>query len=500
MINREIKIELIFIGKPQWEAGWPYIGYNNESLITSIKDHLHNKFPEIKFSNSNIITTYDIKLVNEIKDAIKGSDAVIIFTIGHYGDPGIVQAGIELIESKKPTILANYIYQGDHTFTKIHALIKDRDFRVFPISSSKIEDFDVPIETVINLIKIQGKRVLVYAPDKIKIDWTRILELFNPERNRIRKEYPEFLNQVMTMSSEQDFEFYTDIEGKDQAHQWRKDEEKYRKNLKEIFGVEMVKDNPDEIIKYYDEVNEEEAKIIADKWYNEALKVEPNEKTVLNSAKLYLALKNMLRTKNFDIFTPDCGTFLLSGKLPAYPCLAFMELINDGIHGVCESDMDSTISYIFGLFLTGQPGFISNHTLDTINNKITYMHCVAPNRLFGKNGPKADYDIVYHGETHYLGASPRIKFPIGEIVTTIKISVLEKQIAIRRGKIVDNIVDNRGCVSKMLVESNVKEVMNNYDWETFGWHRVSFIGDWKTKFIIGAKILGLKIIEEDISL
>ena len=125
------------------------------------------------------------------------------------------------------------------------------------------------------------------------------------------------------------------------------------------------------------------------------------------------------------------------------------------------------------------------------------MHCLAPNKLYGKDGPKSNYEIVYHGETHYLGASPCIKFPIGELVTTIKISVLEKKIAIRKGRILSNIVDKKGCVSKMLVESNVKKIMDNYDWETFGWHRVTFIGDWKKNFIYGAKLLGLKIIEED---
>jgi hypothetical protein len=174
-----------------------------------------------------------------------------------------------------------------------------------------------------------------------------------------------------------------------------------------------------------------------------------------------------------------------------------MELINDNKYGICESDMDSTISYIFGLTITDRPGFVSNHTIDTINNQITYMHCVAPNKLFGGDGPQSNYEIVYHGETHYLGASPRVKFPIGEITTTIKISVLEKKIAIRTGKIINNVVDDRGCVSKMLVATNIRKVMDNYDWETFGWHRVTFIGDWKEKFIIGAKLLGLDIVIED---
>ncbi|TFG12142.1 MAG: hypothetical protein EU531_10835, partial [Promethearchaeota archaeon] len=235
MTEKQIKIAVVFIGKPQWEAGWPYLGYNNESLITSIKENLQNNFPEIHFSNLQMITTYDVNLVNEIKENIKSSDAAILFTIGHYGDPGIVQAGIEFVEINKPVILANIIYQGDHTFTKVYSTIKNRDLKVFPLSFPNLEDFNTSLEILIKILKIQGKRVLVYALDKIKMDWNRILELFNPERKRIRKEYPEFLNQVTNLSSEQEFEFYTDVVGKDQAHQWRRDEEKYKKNLKELF-------------------------------------------------------------------------------------------------------------------------------------------------------------------------------------------------------------------------------------------------------------------------
>jgi len=497
MKSKSIKFEVVFIGKPQWEAGWPYLGYDNLKLITMIKDHLLEKFPTIEFNWGEMITTYDKSVVETIKENISKVDGILIFTIGHYGDPGIVQAGIEFIESKKPVILANYIYGGDHTFTKIYSMIKDRGYQIFPISSQNIEDFDKSIDLLTKLLHLRGKRVLVYASDVIKMNWDVILGLFNPERKRIVKGHPEFLEQVGKMSGDREFEFYTDTEGKDQAHQWRRDEMKYTENLREIFGIEMIREDPNEILEYYKKVDEEYAKRVADKWIENALKVEPSEKTMLNSAKLYLAFKKILEDKEIDIFTPDCGTFLLTGILPAYPCMAFYELSNEGLYGICESDMDSTVSFLFGLYLSGRPGFVSNHTFDVINDQITYMHCVAPNRLYGIDGESAPYEIVYHGETHYLGASPCVKFPIGETVTTIKISIFKKKIAIRSGKIIDNVVDDKGCVSKMLVEDNVGKIMKNYDWDTFGWHRVSFIGDWKEDFIVGAKILGLEIIEED---
>jgi hypothetical protein len=497
MREEKVKIQVVFIGKPQWEAGWPHFGYDNEDLKNQIINNLMEQFSDVDFEVSNMIMANDQKLLNQVKNETNNVDGVLIFTIGHYGEPAIVEAGIELVSSGKLTILANFIYGGDHTFTKIYATIKERKLPVYPISSQKIEDFNKPIRVLINLLKLRGKKVLVYASDSTTINWDVILGLVGPERKEIVKKYPEFLDQISKITSDNSFKFYTDTVGLDQAHQWRKDEEKYKSNLKKIFEIEMVKKEPDEIINYFNEVDEEEAKKVMEKWIKNAGIVEPTQKTILNSAKLYLAFKKLLNRENIDVFAPDCGTFLITGKLPAYPCMAFFELSNEGIYGICESDMDSAASYLFGLYITDRPGFVSNHTLDTINNQITYMHCVSPHKLYGLGGSSADYDIVYHGETSYLGACPRVKFPIGETVTTIKVSVFENKIAIRTGKIIDNVIDKKGCVSKMLVEGNVKEIMENYDWDTFGWHRVTFIGDWKEDFIVGAKLLGLYIYDED---
>jgi len=482
----------------QWEAGWPYLGYDNEKIIIPIKKHLTEMFSEVEFNWGDLITSYDPELVNSIKNEIPNVDCIIIFTIGHLGDPGIVKAGIEFIESQKPVILANYTYGGDHTFTKIYAITKHKNLKVFPLSFKNVQDFDKPISNLLNLLSLRGKKVLVYASDVIKMNWDTILGLYNPEKKRLVKEHPEFLEQVGKMSGDRNFEFYTDTIGLDQAHQWRKDETKYKKNLKEIFDIDMIRGDPNDILRFYNQVNEDEAKNIANKWIKNALKIQPSQKTIINSAKLYLAFKKLLEENNCDIFTPDCGTFLLTGILPAYPCMAFFELSNEGLYGICESDMDSTISFLFGLYLSGRPGFVSNHAFDIANEQITYMHCVAPNRLYGVDGPAAPYEIVFHGETHLLGASPCVKFPIGEPVTTIKISVLDKKISIRQGTILDNVVDEKGCVSKMLVKSNVEKIMKNYNWEAFGWHRVTFIGDWKEDFINGAKLLGLEVIDDDI--
>jgi hypothetical protein len=497
MINNKLRIEVVFIGKPQWEAGWPYIGYNNNDVTEKINGHLQNTFPIISFQSRDIITSYNPTLIDKIKSDLNESDGLILFTIGHYGDPGIIRSGIELIKHiDLPIILANIVYAGDHTFIKIYSSIKDENYRVYPISSQNFEDFDKYIEIMYNLLRLKDERLFVLATESKDINWDKVMELFTPERKEIMNYHPEFINQIGTMRKD-DFEFFTDLEGIDQAHPWRVNPSKYLKILSETFGLEIIHGDPNQINIYYDEVDKAEAENIAEKWIKEADEVEPTKKTLINSAKLYLALKALLKNQNISFFAPDCGTLLLLGRLPAYPCMAFLELSKEKIYGICESDTNSAISFLLGLYLTGRPGYVSNHTLDLENERVTYMHCVAPCNLYGNGEEFLDYDIMYHGESNFLGAAPRIEFPIGETITTIKISVLEKKLALRQGVIIDNLKEPGGCISKVQVRDDVNAILHNYEWETFGWHRVTFLGDWKKHFKVASSLLGLELIEED---
>ncbi len=497
MKKNQLRIEVVFIGKPQWEGGWPYVGYDNNELMKNLTEHLEIRFPQILFGLHDIITGHNPKLLEEIKNKLKDCDGLIIFTIGHYGDPEIIKAGIKLIEFRNiPCILANIIYFGDHTFIKIYSLIKDKDYRVYPISSQNFKDFDKYIKILLNILRLRGEEILLLATDSREMNWNKVLKLFNPERKKILQEHPEFINQIGAMRND-DFEFFTDLEGTDQAHPWRVNPREYLITLAETFGVKIIDGEPSQINDYFDKVNKDEAKRIASKWIEDANSVQPSEGTILNSAKMYLALKTLLNDQNVRIFSPDCGTLLLLGRLPAYPCMAFWELSKEGIYGICESDTDSAVSFLLGLYLTGRPGYVSNHTLDLINKQITYMHCVAPYNLEGGKKP-FNYDIVYHGESNFLGAAPRVKFPKGETATTIKISVAKRKIALRQGVIIDNVDDPGGCIAKVRIRDDARTILQNYDWETFGWHRVTFLGDWKEHFKVAAKLLGLKLIEEDV--
>lgn len=487
-----MKFYVAFIGKPTWEGGWPYIMFENEKLRDEILARLKDRFKDVEFRGGEIITKYDNAQMERIKREISECEGLLIFTIGHYGDPGIVRAGIELITMGKPTILANCIYCGDHTFVQIYAGVKEKKKRMVAVSSPNFEDVLDAVDILYRVLKLRGKKILLCVIDEPRINLERRAELVEPEAEKLPEKFAKYIEEYGAKA-----EFYIDLKGIDQAHQWRRDEATYWKHMKEVFGIDVIRVDPEKLCKYYEETDENEARAIAEKWVKSAKHVDPTFQTILNAAKLYLAIKRLLKEYNTDVITIDCGTLLITGNIPAYPCMSFFEFAREGVVFGCESDMDSTLSALLGKYLTDRNGFISNHTFDLKNDNVTYLHCTAPCQLYGADGPPAEYEILYHAESHFIGASPRVIYPIGETLTTIKLSMLKKKIAIRSGKIIACIRDPKACTTKVIVKTNAKRILENYDYQTFGWHRVSFVGDWRDRFIAAAKLLGLEIVEED---
>nr|MBC7244462.1 hypothetical protein [Chloroflexota bacterium] len=492
-----MNIYTVFISKPNWEAGWPYVGFENEQVQAATLERLKKSFPDIEFTGGEIVTKHEPAEVERIKREIKRADGLFVYAIGHYGDPAIVQAGEEFLQLGKLSILANYVYGGDHTFIKTYERIKGKALRVLPVSSTDFEDVEWALQVMQALLRLKGKKVLVYAPDEIAFNLQGVMELAAPDLACMSQKQVEYLMTIMGQISSEEEGSYLDLTGVDQAHQWRRDEERYRKNMKEIFGLELVRRDPQEISTCYEKVSEQRAEEIAERWIREAKKVESTHQAIINAARLYLAIKGLAEEIDAISVTPDCGTLLIAGYLPAFPCLAFSQLLNDGFTATCESDLDSNISALLGRSLFGRPGFVSNHCLDLAHNQVIYLHCLASNKLYGPEGISVGYDIVHHGESHFIGAVPRVTFPAGEDLTTIKVSMLEKKLALRHGKIIGQIVDEKGCATKVLVESDARKILENYDWMTFGWHRVSFVGDWRREFVAAARLAGLEVVEED---
>jgi len=274
--------------------------------------------------------------------------------------------------------------------------------------------------------------------------------------------------------------------------------ERLSKLVSERVGTTLVHVKPEELVAEYERVNESEAEPVAQRWISRALAVvEPSRSEILKSARMYLAMRRLLEKHGAQGITIDCLGLFYGGKLPAYPCLGFVELLNQGFVAACEADVDSALTQMLIQYATGRPGFISDPVIDLGSRWIVYAHCLAATRVYGPQGPEVPYKIRSHAEDR-AGASLQAYWPVGEPVTTFKLNVAEKAAAIHSGVIAANVEEEKACRTKVAAASNVERILENWNRAAnFGWHRVSVVGDFRRELVTAAKLLGFRVVEED---
>jgi L-fucose isomerase-like protein len=190
----------------------------------------------------------------------------------------------------------------------------------------------------------------------------------------------------------------------------------------------------------------------------------------------------------------NCLGGFAQGRLPAYPCLGFMQLLNDGGHGICEAMPDDTLSMLMGRILTGRPGYVSDPVLDTSKNQIVYAHCVATTKAFGTEGKSNMFRIRTLHNHDPRGTCAQSFLPEGYMTTSFQTDFARKQMVIHQAKAVGNLDSERGCRTQLIgeVRGDIGKLFRYWD----RWHRVTVYGDVKEPLAEFARGLGLKVIEE----
>jgi len=429
---KKTKVKVFFTGMERNTPTWPYIDYNYRKRAGEIMELLARNLPEIEFSQVIINSIDNIK--QAFKEEVNGY-LVYILTL-RYSD--LVK---EIIDTGVPTILADDLYGGSGHFLKFYDFARKKSLPVVGIASSNFQD----ILDAVRLFSVRNS-----------MKHSRILVIKNKELDK-----------------------------------------KVSDSIKETFGTEILRMTSEELNTYYQNTDNGEAKRWGKKWTDETLRVvEPTEEEIFKSARMYLALKKAMEEKNADAVTVDCLGLYYSGQLFAYPCLSFFQLNNEGLTGVCEADLDSTVTQLVLRYLTDRPGYVSDPVIDIGSNQIIYAHCVATNMVYGPTGLANPYIIRSHSEDR-KGASIQSLLPLGETVTTAKISTKEKMLAVHQGKTVANIEEDKACRTKLAVEANVENILEKYNFEKLKWHRVTFYGDYRKELLNLARLWGLETIEED---
>lgn len=222
--------------------------------------------------------------------------------------------------------------------------------------------------------------------------------------------------------------------------------------VKQALGCEVIPVSVEDVVKAHGEVPLAEAEAEAEaEWISTAKKiVEPSRDEIIKSARMYLAMKNLMLKHGARAITINC-----LGGIPidilGYPCLAFSKLNDLGLAGACEADMDSTLTMLLFSYAYELPGFISDPLFDTARNAMIHAHCVAPTRMGGPDDARAPFLIRTHRDDN-KGAALEVELKVGQEITCAKLIHLRNML-ISTGKITEiPDFDDRGCRTQAVAE------------------------------------------------
>ena len=270
----------------------------------------------------------------------------------------------------------------------------------------------------------------------------------------------------------------------------------YPNAIKEKFGTEIKEVGLQRVLDACNAVDDARAKAEADRWIQEAeAVVEPSAEDVFKSCKLALAFEKLLDEEDATVMTVDCyGTmFRPLCQEYAFPCIGFTRLNDMGLGGMCESDLQSSMTHVLFQGISGRPGFISDPTVDESNNSIILAHCMGTRKMDGPDGPAAPYKLRTIMERQE-GAVPQVKMRVGEKVTQAKL-VGTDLLPYFTGEIIDVPDIDRGCRTKITVkcDGDVTTLWKNW---SYGLHRVTCYGDVTKDLVHFCRFMGIEMADE----
>jgi hypothetical protein len=487
-----IKVRVIFAyhtpNEVQARPDWPNVGYDFRPVMKNMIDTLNWQIPGVEFipTSSNgskhskevvladekagIIKGYMVVQLNCWNNCISGvwestKKAIFYTPLPYAGDGGWLKHNSYIMTHLRP----NYASFAAFDFSKVvkvakaFEVLKDGTAEDFQKKAFEYRNALIPADTLPKGLKVIDDKVKCLTPEETlaKLKGVKILSV----QNRV----PKFASEI-------------------------------QKSL----GIVVERVSFKEVNENARAVEEAAAQAVAKSWADKAKRIEyVSDEMLLGCARMYLGMKKTLADHGAKAITINCLGGCYTGKLDAYPCLGFMQLQDEGLMGVCENDLESTVSMIvFSVLTGGRIGYVSDPALDMPNRAISYAHCVSTRKFFGPNGPESEFEILTHSEDR-KGASVRAFAPIGQPVTTVKFNCHKRMIALHTGVITGNDCDDRACRTKIVahVTGDYSKIELRWDgeklsWPGFNWHRVTFMGDFCSDVEAFAKKIGYRIIYE----
>lgn len=453
---------------------WPNVGFDFKPVMEKIQNTLQQGCPEIEFLTAMATGEEQAKAILEA-DTKEKVEGYVVYQLNCWNR--VVQT---MATSGKPVLYADFQFGGSGGFLVYNAgFLRQGTPNLGFVASSNMDDLVAAAKCFAPTIKSGNANDFAATVAKARIANTP--EMGNME---CKPDSPSLLS-------------VDDWKAKIAESRILAVLDQEARPADPVMGINVEYITFKELNDAWEKADKDEAKAVADKWQNGAIKIEDvSRETLETSAAMYLAQKEVLKKHNANAITVNCLGGFYGGHIHAYPCLGFHELNNEGLIGACECDVRSTATMVaFTTLTNGRPGYISDPVMDTAKRQIIYAHCVASNKAFGPDGKTNDYEILTHSEDRQ-GAAVRSILPTGYMTTSMEVSEPDKEILFHQAKAVENDPDDRACRTKICGEpvGDMEKLFTQ--WDRWGWHRVTFYGDLKKPVYELADAIGWKVVEE----
>ena len=438
-----VKIHVVFIGLG---GAWPKPDFDAKAEVARFQKHLDDVkkvLGDVEFVGGQLIPNQEAAAAGLVPK-LAGADALLIVHLAFGGGPPL----LKLIDAGLPTAIFSQPFSG-HDWMFVPQWQKAGK-KVILLASSDYAD-------------LQRAAALLRVPARMR--QTRILFVGGPH-GTLPAQSPE--------------------------------------KVKAALGAQLISISVPQVIAAHEAVSLKAAEAEAEEyWIKPAKKiVEPTRAEIVKSARMFLAMKNLMIEHGARAITIHCLGGIPIDKL-GYPCLGFSKLNDLGLVGACEADMDSTLTMLIFGYAFGKPGFITDPLFDLSKNAMIHAHCLASTKMDGSAGQRAPFTIRTHRDDS-RGASLAVDLRVGQEITCAKLCNLDTVLLSLQKIIEIPDFDDRGCRTQIVARvADAPKMLANWgsgvlertDMMTM-LHRVVFYGNHVENVHHIARLLGLKPLME----
>jgi len=431
---RPVKIHQIFAGR----TGDFYLTRPTEEVakFNQYFSELEKKLGDVQFVGGDLIPPAN---AGQLVEKVKGADAVLIIHMSGQGSEAAVLS--KIVDAGLPTVLFSEPYSG-------------HDWMYF------------------TELRKQGKKVLLLPSS----DWSEI------ERAVGLLRVPAWLKQTRIIA-------WGPPMGTSAACS--------AELIKDRFGAELISVTDAQVKDLWRSIDPAAAQAEAEEYWLPHARaiVEPSREKIIESAKLFLAVKQLMIREKAQAIT---SCFCMGDPRG---CLTFSKLNDLGFVGGCEGDMDSTLTMLLFAYAFRAPGFISDPVVDTAKNALLHFHCTSATKMDGPTGPRLPFAIRSQCDSK-AGVALQVQHRVGQAVTCAKLVNLDT-LLITPGKILETSTNPIACRTQFAQSvPNARQLFLNYGrgvihGSTMAMlHRVVFYGDFLEPMKDLGELMSFKVIEE----